>query len=207
MSHFIEVLWEAEQIQCLFWLSFSIRYFHVSLATEKRASSIKPDLPRTVERNAKEKWKICGAECEAVSPSLPAPRMLSMCHMLHITYKATDLPFLSTHWLAVLSPQNIADIRFKMGSIFQQIHCLVNRSYKAEAQKAPQGFWAPAKFLPLEPAFRAWNMCHFPQPRLMQHKGLPFFKMLALTQLSWRITTFLPAELPSISYIYQLVFL
>lgn len=51
----------------------------------------------TMERNAKEKWKIYGAEYEAVSPSLSAPRMLSMCPMLHITYKATDLPFLSTH--------------------------------------------------------------------------------------------------------------
>lgn len=43
MSHFIAELWGTEWIQWLFWLSFSIRYFHVFLATEKRASSIKPD--------------------------------------------------------------------------------------------------------------------------------------------------------------------
>lgn len=138
----------------------------------------------------------------------------SMWHLLHLTYKATDPLFLATHWLGVLSPRWHGEFGHCWRQVqnvqhFPEDSFLVNRSYKSEAQKAPQGLWAPARFLPLEPPFREWNMCHCPQPRLMQHEGLPFFKMLVLilTHLSQMITTFLPAESPNTTYTYQLIFL
>lgn len=177
------------------------------LTREKRASSIKPN----ITKDSGEKYK---GEVEDLRCRVGGCVSFPLCSMnsVHVSHAPHHLH----GYRPAISFNSLIRCAISMEHCWHQVQnvqhfpahsCLVNRNYKPEAQKAPQGLWALARFLPLELSFRAWNMCHFPQPRLMQHKGLLFFKMLVLllTYLSLMITTFLPAELPITTYTYQLI--